>query len=258
MENGVRRWLVKISDWNPTNEKFKSIVSFFPLHEQSAISRFMMFEDKKRALVSRLLQYSLAHEIFSIPYDKIAIHRTNEGKPYLVMKNSLLPNFNFNISHHGNYVGIASEPMCLVGMDIMSNDIPKNESALDFLKNFASYFTNFEWKYIYSAGDSSDILAMFYRYWSLKEAFVKAIGSGIGFGLHRLEFHHTNWASISVKIDGLESRDWTFSLSEIDDKHWASVAVRHHKEGAGINMSAERVGFILRTVEELIRGMIDE
>lgn len=25
------------------------------------------------------------------------------------------PNFNFNVSHHGDYVAIASEPVCLVG-----------------------------------------------------------------------------------------------------------------------------------------------
>ncbi|KAG2650394.1 hypothetical protein PVAP13_1NG193957 [Panicum virgatum] len=30
------------------------------------------------------------------------------------------PNFNFNTSHQGDYVGIASEPLCLVGLDIIS------------------------------------------------------------------------------------------------------------------------------------------
>lgn len=48
------------------------------------IDRYIKFEDKKRALVSRLLQYSLVHEVLGIPFDKIIIHRTAEGKPYLV------------------------------------------------------------------------------------------------------------------------------------------------------------------------------
>lgn len=41
-------------------------------------------EDRKRALVSRLLQYALVHEVLGIPFDGIVIKRTPEGKPYLV------------------------------------------------------------------------------------------------------------------------------------------------------------------------------
>jgi 4'-phosphopantetheinyl transferase len=38
---------------------------------------------------------------------------------------TIFPNFNFNVSHHGDYVAIASEPLCLVGIDIVSFDIPQ-------------------------------------------------------------------------------------------------------------------------------------
>lgn len=41
-------------------------------------------EDRKQALVSRLLQYALIHEVLGIPYNEIVIKRTFEGKPYLV------------------------------------------------------------------------------------------------------------------------------------------------------------------------------
>lgn len=48
------------------------------------IGRFVQMEDRKRALVSRLLQYALVNEVLAIPYDEIIIKRTLEGKPYLV------------------------------------------------------------------------------------------------------------------------------------------------------------------------------
>ena len=48
------------------------------------IGRFVRMEDRKRALVSRLLQYALVHEVLGIPFDEIVINRTLEGKPYLV------------------------------------------------------------------------------------------------------------------------------------------------------------------------------
>lgn len=48
------------------------------------IGRFVQMEDRKRALVSRLLQYALAHQVLAIPFHEIIINRTLEGKPYLV------------------------------------------------------------------------------------------------------------------------------------------------------------------------------
>lgn len=51
------------------------------------IARFVKMEDRKRALVSRLLQYALVHQVLGIPYDEIVIKRTLEGKPFLVRSN---------------------------------------------------------------------------------------------------------------------------------------------------------------------------
>lgn len=46
--------------------------------------RFVKLEDRKRAVVSRLLQYTLVHQMLGIPFDEIIIRRTPEGKPFLV------------------------------------------------------------------------------------------------------------------------------------------------------------------------------
>ncbi|XP_010904699.1 uncharacterized protein [Elaeis guineensis] len=233
MEDGVRRWLVDISQWNPSQDQFSFLVSRLPPHEQAAVTRFIRFEDRKRALVSRLLQYTLVHEVLGIPFGKIILDRTIEGKPYLNLEWDFpFPNFNFNVSHHGDYVVL-------------------------------------EWKKIVNAGISDEILAEFCRYWCLKEAYVKATGAGLGFGLHRLEFHHTNWTNISVCIDGVESREWRFCLFELDKKHWASIAKGHPRKAVesyqraltNVDIEDEKYwnrlclpdpGFIPRAVEQLL------
>lgn len=74
------------------------------------------------------------------------------------------PNFNFNVSHHGDYVAIASEPVCLVGLDIVSYTIPINETADKFIQSFSSYFSSLEWDNIFNAGSSDEMLRIFYRY----------------------------------------------------------------------------------------------
>ncbi|KAH9311021.1 hypothetical protein KI387_026056, partial [Taxus chinensis] len=195
---------------------------------------FVKLEDRKRALISRMLQYMLSHVVLGIPYDEIVIKRTEEGKPYLANKleNLDFPNFNFNSSHHGDFVVIASEPICLVGLDIMCHGVCEKQPALEFVKNFSSYFTNFEWKNILSAGPlDEDILNQFYRRWCLKEAYIKAVGIGLGYKLERLEFHypaHQIWSDVAyLRIDGIEQKDWQFSLYEFDNCHWVCVARGH-------------------------------
>ena len=177
--------------------------------------RFVKQDDRKRALVSRLLQYSLVRHVLLIPFRQINICRTPEGKPYLVplhtlwpiiiptiihhrslqlhpissepfclsawsvafshwslldwfisrQKNcSAFPNFNFNTSHQGDYVGIASEPLCLVGLDIVSVSKPQGETTTEFISNFSSYLTEHEWDCIVRAGTPAQVLMEFYRY----------------------------------------------------------------------------------------------
>ncbi|XP_059434759.1 uncharacterized protein LOC132167752 isoform X1 [Corylus avellana] len=271
MEKGVRRWVVDISKWDPSPQEFSSALSILPQHEHPSISRFFRMEDRIRALVSRLLQYSLVHEVLGIPFDEITINRTVEGKPYLEYDKVgwEFPNFNFNVSHHGDHVAIASEPLCLVGLDIVSCVIPQKETVLGFVQNFSSYFSSLEWDNIVNAGTCDDILVEFYRYWCLKEAYVKAIGSGLASGLDKVEFHNTRWTGISVKINGEDMREWGFWLSEMGKRHLVSIAKGHprsatesykrtlkridfNEEEYRMALHLPNVDFVSRTVEELI------
>ncbi|XP_068658508.1 uncharacterized protein [Aristolochia californica] len=263
MENGVRRLLVDISLWNPSHDQFSEVIALLPLHEQSSITRFIKFDDRKRAFVSRLLQYVVVHELLGLALNEIVIKRTGKYPP-----NSKFPNFNFNCSHHGDYVAIASEPLCLIGLDIVSLSVPGQETINDFIGNFSSYFTSLEWNKIINAGISCKVLAEFYRYWCLKEAYVKATGAGIGFRLDRLEFHHTDWADISVYVDGKKSKAWKFWLIELDKMHLAALAKGHpqnatknyksalprtefEEEDYYSSLNLQNPGFYLCTVEQL-------
>jgi len=82
------------------------------------------------------------------------------------------PNFNFSTSHQGDYVGIASEPLCLVGLDIVSVSEPQGETAAEFVSNFSSYLTDHEWNCIVRAGAPRYVLTVFYRYNVLSRDFL--------------------------------------------------------------------------------------
>ncbi|KAJ8754525.1 hypothetical protein K2173_005686 [Erythroxylum novogranatense] len=231
MERGLQRWIVDISKWDPASLDFSLALSVLPQHEHSSITRFVKLEDRKRALVSRLLQYALVCKVLGIPHNEIIIKRTMEGKPYLECGQVSMdfPNFNFNVSHHGDYVAIASEPLCLVGVDTVCCIKPKIQTVTEFIRNFISCFSTLEWHIILSAGANDEILDAFYRYWCLKEAYVKAIGCGVTYGLDRVEFHHTNWTNIWAKVNGKPMPDCKFWLFELPKKHYVALARVHPK-----------------------------
>ncbi|CAK9317304.1 unnamed protein product [Citrullus colocynthis] len=271
MERGVQRWAVDISEWNPSLHDFSSALTLLPRHEHSSILRFFKMEDRKRALVSRLLQYALVQNILKIPFDEIIIKRTLEGKPYLECDKlaSEFPNFNFNVSHHGDYVVIASEPLYLVGLDVVSYTTPQNGDTIEFVKNFSSYFSSLEWKNIMNASSSSSVLVEFYRYWSLKEAYVKAIGCGMASWVEQVEFCHIGWNDILVKVGGEILKEWRFWISELGNGHCVAVAKGHPRFATEsyqrtltrpeFNPNEYRAGlllpdvsFVSKTVEQLI------
>ncbi|XP_076902160.1 uncharacterized protein LOC143556805 [Bidens hawaiensis] len=257
MEECVQRWIVNVSEWDPSPHE----MSLLPQHQHhsSSITRFVKSEDRKRALVDDLMNWN----INKLMYECIL------QQPYLERhQNVKFPNFNFNVSHHGDYVAIASEPICLVGLDIVSCFIPGKETVSDFIKNFSSYFSSSEWETIVNAGSDDDVLDTFFRYWCLKEAFVKALGTGVGYKLDNVEFIHKDWTDIYVKVDGVALNDWNFWLFELQGRHRIAVA-RGHPRNATENYKKTlkqshfdddlyKLGFhlsnpmfVIKTVEEL-------
>jgi 4'-phosphopantetheinyl transferase len=164
----------------------------------------------------------LANKILDIPFNEIQFGRTKENKPYLINKTNKFPNFNFNISHSGDYVVLASEPMDLVGVDVMEMKIPnhkdKDEDILDFFSNMKDCFTSFEWSNIKFSNNLHKQVEQFFIHWTLKESYIKAVGIGLGFELQRAEFtlDNSHYATkATIKIDEKEQPQWKFNLEYI-------------------------------------------
>jgi hypothetical protein len=98
-----------------------------------------------------------------------------------------------------------------------------------------SCFTPLEWQHIRQAStdDAPQQLDRFFRHWTLKEAYIKAVGIGLGFDLQRAQFRCREvadgggrglCATATVEIDGAERREWTFELEYLDAHHLVAVA----------------------------------
>ena len=164
--------------------------------------------------------------------------------------------WNYNLSHHGKYVGIASHPKYLVGCDIvdLSTRTRVVKSCASYLELFRNQLSQYERDFILSQQSEQWRYNMFFIIWSLKEAYVKAIGQGLGFdcqsvyfkvqyrygddeesmtedeaaagasGYGGFESELLKGSAVAV-IQGKESKDWRFRFQSIDISHIITVAL---------------------------------
>ncbi len=59
-----------------------------------------------------------------------SIHRTAENKPYVKFDKSINTNWNYNVSHHGKYVAIASHAHCSIGTHFFLSAVPYHSYSL--------------------------------------------------------------------------------------------------------------------------------
>jgi len=152
-------------------------------------------------------------------------------KPYLINNVERFPNFNFNISHAGEWVTLGSEPQDIIGVDVMEVSIPRSKTdseKLQFFETMNNCFTPFEWKNIGYSNSIEKQEIQFFRHWTLKEAYIKAVGIGLGFELQRAEFtldNNEKATSATIRIDGKEEPKWKFDLDYLDSKHVVACAI---------------------------------
>ncbi len=111
------------------------------------------------------------------PPREILIGRTQYGKPFLVE----YPDLYFNLSHSGNSCVLALSTSAPLGVDV---ERVRNRRGFEGLVK--KCFTPLEAQYWHALPEQQQ-LGAFFRFWTAKEAFVKAVGRGIALGLNRVE-----------------------------------------------------------------------
>ena len=225
------RWLVDVSGWEPSDAEMDFLIDLVPSDNPQQVKKYRYRDDQKRSLVGRLLTHAAVATVLGIPYREISIGRTKGRKPFLCTPHNVdwAPNFNFNVSHEGRYVVLATENLCVVGVDVAS-PLSQRIGKQSFPDAFAC------WDTVCSPAERNDIRKQgseelqsgaFQRHWSLKEAFVKARGDGLAFEpLSRAEFTiggPLGALEPRVRVDGQARPEWRFFLEERGG-YWFSVS----------------------------------
>lgn len=148
--------------------------------EKNKAQRFRLEKHQQRFIIARSSLKRILSLYLSIPPQKIDFQYNTYGKPQL-LENINKINLQFNISHSENIAIYGITCQNLIGVDIEYMR-PMSE-AENLAKRF---FTQKEFVAM-SKLSSAEKNREFFKLWTGKEAYLKAIGKGISGGLDKVE-----------------------------------------------------------------------
>lgn len=134
--------------------------------KQDEILGYYHFQDQIRSLYGELLSKVVISNERNIPINDIIIQKNAYGKPSILNKE-----IHFNISHSGTWVVLAASDFP-VGIDI-------EEKKKININLIMKAFNENEINYIETKSSEFEKLEAFYRIWTRKESYLKALGIGL-------------------------------------------------------------------------------
>lgn len=178
MRGALHVWLLALDDPELLGDSASRL-----LHpdESANAARFKLEMVRRRFVGTRILLRSILGRYLSVDPVDLRFQQGRYGKPRLAgtePDRGLV----FNVSHTSNQLAIALAFDARLGIDI------ECWRPLDDCSALASRcFAPSEWLHWNSLPEAQQ-LATFFRVWTLKEAFSKAVGRGLALGLQRCVF----------------------------------------------------------------------
>lgn len=140
---------------------------------------------------------------------KIGVHE--QGKPFFAD----FPALEFNLTHGGNVIIAAFSEGRAVGVDV---EALARKANLDIAKR---HFTPFEADFIENTPEPQR-RHVFLQYWTVKEAYLKMIGTGLTRPLDSFEIHFRDGDGIAI-YDGGVLQNCETVQDESDNEHIVTV-----------------------------------
>jgi 4'-phosphopantetheinyl transferase len=189
-----------------SEETISKWLTYVTSERREQLIRFRFREDFLRSLVGEAMVRTIISEKVGIAPEILKIARTEQSKPFL----QDYPDVHFNISHSGDWV------VCAISDDAVGIDI--EEIKLDIIKPalIKKVLNEKEQKYFQTLSDEEKNIA-FYRFWTLKEAYTKCIGRGLGIELNsiNIDTRIDSFGQSSLRLT-TEGQEWGGLMRSID------------------------------------------
>jgi 4'-phosphopantetheinyl transferase len=196
-------------------EEARSVLS---LEERARADRFVFERDRRDFIAAHALLRGVLSHHSDLPHDRWQFESEAAGKPFLAGQSEL----QFNIAHTRGLVACALSLAGPVGIDVESI-----ESERDIESISESYFAQTEVIELKACEEGLHRQARFIELWTLKEAYLKALGAGLGRPLDEIAFHFVGESDLrGFAQDNSTHVGWRFSLFAPLDNYRLAVAVR--------------------------------
>lgn len=164
----IHIWKIQWEDLIPFWERHINILE---LEEYQRMVCYRFYDDKMRYLAGKILTKLLLQSYLGIK--NISLQKGKYGKPYYRVPAGKRE-VRFNISHSGEWILAIFSYHRNVGIDVQKIDEISN--YMDIAQNFFSKVEAIDIQKVKSS-------ELFYQYWSAKEAYLKALGVGLRYGM---------------------------------------------------------------------------
>jgi 4'-phosphopantetheinyl transferase len=180
-------------------EAFRSLLQQLPSGLQIKIGKYRKWQDAHRSLLGKVLLLHGLERLALKRYSLNDLKFSSFDRPFFDDR------VDFNIAHSGEYVLCAISLTDKVGVDV-------EEIQAIPLSDFESNFTATEWETIIQAAD----YIPFFTFWTKKEAFLKAIGTGLNVPLNEISVLHNK-----VLWNG---KEWFLHEIKLKENHLAHLS----------------------------------
>ena len=207
----IHIWHISI---DVTSTQFKSYKNTLSKNESTKVSFFEFDKVRDAYVVGQSALRKLLSGYLGIPPGLVKLGRRKKGKPYSMDD----PGLYFNMSNSGSLVVIAFSLDGEIGVDI---EQVRPLSDLDDM--ISKNFTASEIRFINAKVEER--IRRFFRFWTIKESYLKAIGEGMRLPPDHLELSVENDRINLLSVKGVfEQGDWNFEEFSIPPDYVGTIA----------------------------------
>lgn len=227
-ELGVDIWFWDNADWLGRTDAL-----FGTLNAAECARRDRQHSHEKGLIwaISRARVRARLAEMTGVDAADLEFEDNGFGRPLLAGQD-----LSFSVSHDGTRSILAVSSGAPVGVDIESvQTLSRDEMDWPLSPIERAHLSQVA---------PENLSQAFFRYWTLKEAFIKALGLGVSFPLHDFDMSPfgADPTLLRVKGHGAAVRDWTFVAHEIRPNQRFALAVKTGGEPAKITYHAKKEG----------------
>lgn len=192
------------------------------IEECSKVDRFKFTRNKQQYLMTRaMLRSVLSFYDGNIRPEEWQFNINEHGKPYICNSSLAIP-LKFNISHTEKMIVLAIVLDQEIGVDV--EYFPRMNDVLEIAKGF---FSTLEVEQLFALPPEQQ-KARFFDLWTLKEAYVKARGTGLSVQFNSFSFSFSNEgiAMIFHQEPEQQHEPWKFWQISPSDQHKIAVVIR--------------------------------